>query len=155
MVDVATSRHFWIGPGTDERLTPSLPSSLVFLVALWLGFAPFVLHFGVAARTGFVEPDDVLVAMLISASALVRMTVPKDLPVLSVVNAAAGVWLVATAFLFAAPGDSVRATVNDVLCGVLLLGLGAASAALTYAQRSEVRARSAGRPDRDGDRRAS
>jgi hypothetical protein len=136
MADVATSRHFWIGPGTEERMTPSLPSSLTLLVGLWLGFSPFVVRFGLADPSGFVGVDDVVLAIVVSVLAMIRMTVPKDLPVLSVLNAAAGAWLVGTAFFFSASGHPSRAVVNDVVCGVLLIVLGVTSAVLTYRQRS-------------------
>ncbi|WP_033288085.1 SPW repeat domain-containing protein [Amycolatopsis jejuensis] len=139
MVDVVTSRHFWIGPGTEERMTPSLPSSLTLLVGLWLGFAPFVVHFGLADPSGFVDIDDVVLAIVVSVLAMIRMTAPKDLPVLSLINAAAGVWLAGTAFLFSASGHPVRAVVNDVVCGVLLVALGVTSAVLTYRQRAAAR----------------
>lgn len=139
MADVATSRHFWIGPGTEERMTPSLPSSLTLLVGLWLGFSPFAARFGLADPSGFVDVDDVVLAIVVSVLAMIRMTAPKDLPVLSLLNAAAGAWLVGTAFVFSAAGHPGRAFANDVVCGVLLLALGLTSAALTYRQRAAAR----------------
>ncbi len=62
-------RHFWIGPGTERVTTPSLPSSLVFLAALWLGFAPRVLHYA-RADGGFASSGDVLLLVLAGLSAL-------------------------------------------------------------------------------------
>ncbi|PXY31398.1 hypothetical protein BAY60_03145 [Prauserella muralis] len=122
-------------------MTPSLPSSLMFLCAVWLGFAPFALHYGFPGYSAAVDTNDVVVALVVGAIALFRVVAPRDLPWLSLVNAALGVWLVAGAFLLdhSAARQAGAAVANDVVLGVLLAALGTLSAALTYRQRAAER----------------
>lgn len=137
MVTRGVEKHFWIGPGTEGALTPSLPSSLAFVAALWLGFAPYVLHFS-HVRGGLADGIDVLVALVVGILALIRTVVPRDFPVFSVVNAMLGLWLVVAPFVL---GYTVaRIVVVDLVVGVLLLGLSGLSAVLTYRQRAKERA---------------
>ncbi|WP_158896308.1 SPW repeat domain-containing protein [Amycolatopsis anabasis] len=134
---VPVHRHLWIGPSTEGRLTPSLPSSLVFLLAVWLGFAPFVLHYQWPPLSGSGDLNDVLIALVAGSLAMTRLVAPRDLPWLSLVNAALGGWLIAAPFVLdylpAAHAD--RAIVNDAAVGTAMLILGTASAAMTYRQR--------------------
>jgi hypothetical protein len=135
MVTRGVEQHFWIGPGTEGALTPSLPSSLAFVAALWLGFAPYVLHFS-HVRGGLADGIDVLVALVVGVLALVRTVVPRDFPAFSVVNAMLGVWLLVAPFALGC--ELVRVLVTDLVVGVLLLGLSGLSAALTYRQRAKA-----------------
>ncbi|MCR6488964.1 SPW repeat protein [Amycolatopsis sp. OK19-0408] len=137
MVTRGGEQHFWIGPGTEGALTPSLPSSLAFVAALWLGFAPYVLHFS-QVRHGLADSIDVLVALVVAVLALVRTVVPRDYPAFSVVNAALGLWLIVAPFLLGY--DLTRVIVTDLVVGVLLLGLSGLSAVLTYRQRAKAQA---------------
>ncbi|MEU0529050.1 SPW repeat domain-containing protein [Amycolatopsis tolypomycina] len=132
MVTRGAGQHFWIGPGTEGALTPSLPSSLAFVAALWLGFAPYVLHFS-QVRGGLANGIDVAVALVVAVLALIRTVVPRDFPAFSVVNAALGLWLVAAPFVLGY--TRARIVVVDLVVGVLLLTLSGLSAALTYRQR--------------------
>ncbi|MEU4248441.1 hypothetical protein AB0F15_13635 [Amycolatopsis sp. NPDC026612] len=134
MVTRGAEQHFWIGPGTEGILTPSLPSSLAFVAALWLGFAPYVLHFS-RVRGGLADGIDVLVAVVVAVFALVRTVAPRDLPVLSVVNAILGLWLVVAPVVLGY--TLVRIVVVDLVVGVLLVGLSGLSALLTYRQRAK------------------
>ncbi|MEC3975825.1 SPW repeat domain-containing protein [Amycolatopsis sp. H20-H5] len=136
MVDQQAERYLWIGPGTDSRVNPSLPSSFVFLDALWLGFAPFVLHHGVAA-SGFAATNDVMIAIIVVASALARIVAPKNMPWLSLLNAALGLWLIVAALALRPAGMGVS-KIDDLVMGALLLALGGVSAVLTYRQRADV-----------------
>lgn len=135
MVTRGVEQHFWIGPGTEGALTPSLPSSLAFVAALWLGFAPYVLHFS-EVRGGLADGIDVLVALVVGVLALVRTVVPRDFPAFSVVNAALGLWLVVAPFVLGY--ELARVVVTDLVVGVLLLGLSGLSAVLTYRQRAKA-----------------
>ncbi|MCR6490551.1 hypothetical protein M8542_47895 [Amycolatopsis sp. OK19-0408] len=139
MAGQVAGSHFWVGPGTERSLTPSLPSSLVFLAGVWVGFAPYVLHYSSAVT---VTGSDVLVALIVSVLALARTIVPRDWPLFSVANAVLGCWLLLTPFtlgtLFGVT-DPRRAVVDDVVVGALLLALGGLSAYLTYRQRSVTR----------------
>jgi len=137
MVTRGVEQHFWIGPGTEGALTPSLPSSLAFVAALWLGFAPYVLHFS-QVRGGLADGIDVVVALVVATLALIRTVAPRDFPVLSVVNALLGLWLVVAPFVLAY--TRVRIVVVDLVVGVLLLGLSGLSAVLTYRQRGKAKA---------------
>ncbi|GHF32432.1 hypothetical protein FHX82_005140 [Amycolatopsis bartoniae] len=129
------ARHLWVGGPADGHVTPSLPSSLVFLAAVWLGFAPFALHYHFATLNGAADINDVDVALVVATLALVRMIAPRDLPWLSVVNAALGAWLVASPFVLGYAGSAPRATVNEIAVGTALVLLGASSAVLTYRER--------------------
>jgi hypothetical protein len=135
MVTRGVEQHFWIGPGTEGALTPSLPSSLAFLAALWLGFAPYMLHFS-HVRGGLADGIDVLVALVVGVLALVRTVAPRDYPVFSVVNAVLGLWLVVAPFVLGY--ELARVVVTDLVVGVLLLGLSGLSAVLTYRQRAKA-----------------
>ncbi|WIV56340.1 SPW repeat protein [Amycolatopsis nalaikhensis] len=101
---------------------------------MWLGFAPYVLHFS-QVRGGLADGIDVLV---VGALALVRTVVPRDFPVFSVVNAVLGLWLVVAPFVLGY--QLARVVVTDLVVGVLLLGLSGLSAVLTYRQRAKARA---------------
>ncbi|WP_284740356.1 SPW repeat domain-containing protein [Amycolatopsis sp. RTGN1] len=135
MVTRGVEQHFWIGPGTEGALTPSLPSSLAFVAALWLGFAPYVLHFS-EVRGGLANGIDVLVALVVGVLALVRTVVPRDFPAFSVVNAVLGLWLVVAPFVLGY--ELARVVVTDLVVSVLLLGLSELSAVLTYRQRAKA-----------------
>lgn len=130
--------QFWTGPATEGHLTPSLPSSLMFLCAVWLGFAPFALHYGFPSLSAAVDTNDVLLAVVVGTLALLRTVFPRALPWLSIVNAALGGWLFVSAFVLdhAAARRSEAAFLNDVVVGLLLFGLGLTSAWLTYRQRT-------------------
>jgi hypothetical protein len=136
MVARSAREHFWIGPGTEGVLTPSLPSSLSFVVALWLGFAPYVLHFS-HVRGGLADGIDVFVALVVAILALIRTVAPRDFPVFSIVNAILGLWLVVAPVLL--DYTRVRIVVVDLVVGILLVGLSGLSAALTYRQRAKAR----------------
>ncbi|MBK1784869.1 SPW repeat domain-containing protein [Prauserella cavernicola] len=131
----ARANHLWTGPATEGRLTPSLPSSIMFLSAVWLGFAPFALDYSASTTA---ETSDVLVAAIAGTLALIRVLAPRDLPWLSLINAGLGAWLIVAAFAFDEPGQN-PAVVNDLLIGVVLLVLGLASATMTYRQRAAER----------------
>ncbi|MFI5593181.1 SPW repeat protein [Amycolatopsis sp. NPDC051758] len=135
MVTRGAEQHFWIGPGTEGALTPSLPSSLAFVAALWLGFAPYVLHFS-QVRGGLADGIDVFVALVAAVLALVWTVVPRDYPAFSVVNAVLGLWLIVAPFVLGY--DLARVIVTDLVVGVLLLGLSGLSALLTYRQRAKA-----------------
>ena len=142
MVTRGAEQHFWIGPGTEGALTPSLPSSLAFVAALWLGFAPYVLHFS-QVRGGLADGIDVFVALVVAVLALVRTVVPRDYPAFSVVNAVLGLWLIVAPFVLGY--DFARVIVTDLVVGVLLLGLSGLSALLTYRQRAKAQVEGLGR----------
>ncbi|ASR38570.1 hypothetical protein BAY61_30265 [Prauserella marina] len=133
--------HYWNGPATEGRMTSGLPSSLMFLCAVWLGFAPFALDYGFAGFSSAVDVNDVVVALIVGAIALARMVAPDDLPWLSLVNAALGAWLVVGAFALDHTGarQPGAALANDVVIGAALLVLGVAGALLTYRQRAKAR----------------
>lgn len=132
--------QFWTGPATEGHLTPSLPSSLMFLCAVWLGFAPFALHYNFPDVSAAVDTNDVILAVVVGTLALLRMVFPRALPELSVVNAALGGWLVVSAFVLdhAAARRSEAAFLNEVAVGLALVGLGLTSAWLTYRQRARA-----------------
>jgi hypothetical protein len=140
-----TARHFWTGPGTEGRMTPSLPSSLIFLSAVWLGFAPFTLHYRFPTLSGAGDVNDIVLALVVGTLALIRTVLPKDFPWLSLINAVLGGWLITAPFVldYAAAARASRASANDVLVGVVLLVLGITSALLTYGQRAAARSATA------------
>lgn len=136
------ARHFWIGPATEGRLTPSLPSALAFLLAIWLGFAPFVLQYYVPARGGAGPASDMAVAVVVGFLAFARLVAPRDFPWLSLVIAGLGGWLIVAPLVlhYASAGGAPAEVGNDEVVGALLLLLGAASALMTYRQRTAERA---------------
>lgn len=137
---VVGKNQFWTGQAVEGHLTPSLPSSLAFVSAVWLGFAPFALHYGFPDLAAAVDTNDVTLAVVVGALALFRVVFPRALPALSLVNAALGGWLVVSAFVLdhAAARRGDAAFVNDVVVGLVLATLGIASAWLTYRQRART-----------------
>lgn len=127
-------RHLWVGPDTEGRLTPSLPSGLAFLLAIWLGFAPFALHYRFPTVSGAGEINDVTTALVVASLALFRVIAPRDLPWLSLANATLGLWLVIAPFALRDTGSAL-ATTNDIAVGVVLIALSGSSAVMTYRER--------------------
>ncbi|MFF5985512.1 SPW repeat domain-containing protein [Prauserella flavalba] len=134
MPTTARANHFWTGPETEGRLTPSLPSSIMFLCTVWLGFAPFALHYG-SSGASVVDTNDVVVALIAGTLALIRVIAPRDLPGLSLAGAALGAWLIVAAFVLDHPAQDPGG-VNDLVMGVALVALGLTSATMTYRQRA-------------------
>ncbi|SDC99578.1 SPW repeat domain-containing protein [Actinokineospora iranica] len=138
--NISVTPHFWVGPDTEGRLTPSLPSSLAFLLSVWLGFAPFVLHYRFPASTSVGDLNDMLVALIVGSLALVRMVAPRDLPGLSVIIAALGGWLLAAPFVLDyAEEHMVGAIISNEVVGTGLVALGTMSAVFTYRLRTAER----------------
>ncbi|MQA09784.1 MAG: hypothetical protein GEU98_14775 [Pseudonocardiaceae bacterium] len=136
------ARHFWVGPATEGRLTPGLPSAVAFLFAVWLGFAPFALHYDFPTLSAATDVNDVVVGLVVGVLALARTVAPRDVPWFSSIIAALGGWLVlAPLFLdYSSAVHAERAVVNDVVVGVVLVLLGTAGAIMTYRQRAVERA---------------
>ncbi|PRX44520.1 SPW repeat-containing protein [Prauserella shujinwangii] len=126
-------------------MTPGLPSSLLFLCSVWLVFAPFALHYGFPTLSAAVDTNDVTVAVVAGMLAFARMVAPRDLPWLSLVNAALGAWLMVATFVldYSAARHPGLAMANDLVVGAALLVLGTISATATYRQRSAERHRTA------------
>lgn len=111
-----------------RRLTDELahtPSEAIVLAGMWLTCAPLVLDHETAdiAFSGF---NDVIVGLTIVAIAFIRVVVPEQTAPLSLIIAALGAWLLAAPFVrgyHTAPA----ATANDIIVGVVVMLLAAAS----------------------------
>ncbi len=114
----------------------------MFLCAVWLGFAPFALHYGFPTLSAAVDTNDVTVAVVVGALAFTRVVAPRDLPWFSVLSAVLGAWLVLAPLVldYSAARQPGYAVVNDVVVGLALLVLGTVSATMTYRQRAAERA---------------
>ena len=135
------TRNFWVGHQTEGRLTPSLPSGLVVLLAVWLGFAPFALHYRFPTINGAGDINDVMVALVVGVLAATRVVLPRGRVWPSVVNAVIGVWLIAAPFVLDyATSKTASATVNDVVAGVLLVILSGSAALMTHREHQAERA---------------
>jgi hypothetical protein len=125
----------------QNSIGTSVASTVTFLAGVWLIISPFALDYP-DTDVGFAGyRNDVLVGAVIGALALVRAATPHDLPWFSVVNAALGGWLIAApqVLAYAEAADASNATANDVIVGVVVLVVAAASAAFTYRERAHVR----------------
>lgn len=119
------------GPGPDRddpRFGAEAFSVLAFLAGVWLVIAPFALdHDGSAAAW-----NDTVVGIAVAAVALVRMLAPARTAALGIVNVGLGAWLVVAPLVLDLPTAAAR---NDVVVGILLVLVAAASAALGYRAR--------------------
>lgn len=125
----------WIPPGARAA------SAVVFLDGVWLLLAPFVLDYAPRPEGLGAYWNDLVVGGVVALLALVRALAPEHLPLLSLVNAALGAWLLVSPFVldYAAEPYAMRATGNDVAVGVLVLVVAVASAVTTYQRRKAAR----------------
>lgn len=123
----------------DEGVFAAALSAMVFLAGVWLVLAPFVLGYpdGSAGRW-----NDIVVGVAVAVVALVRMVAPIRSVTVGLVNVGLGVWLVAAPFVLFYNDEAVAAagTVNDLVAGVVIIALAAAS--MVAGRRSR------GRPER-------
>lgn len=106
-------------------------SALALLAGVWLVLAPFALDGLDSAATG----NTTVVGVAVAAVALVRMAAPVRTAAVGIVNVGLGGWLVAAPLVLDLPAP---AAVNDVVVGVLLVVVSAASAVLGLRARRRL-----------------
>jgi hypothetical protein len=102
-------------------------SGINILLGIWLIIAPFVLGYSNIERATW---NAIIVGVLVLAMAAVRISDPARRPGLSWANMVLGIWLILSPFImdysrFAEP------LWNDIICGVVIAGMAAWSAAAT------------------------
>ncbi len=98
-----------------------IASGLSVIVAIWEILAPFLLGY-----SGMVVPttNAIVVGLLVGILAAVRYLGTAALNWLSWINVVAGLWLAISPFVLGYSGVSA-ATVNDIVIGIVIIGLNA------------------------------
>ncbi|GGS43803.1 MULTISPECIES: SPW repeat domain-containing protein [Actinokineospora] len=117
LVDRALLSQRRHAPGWGARAA----NALVLLAGLWLLAAPFVLDY---------PPwNDVVVGLLLVATAVPRVLRPASTPWTGVAQALLALWLIAAPSVFGYRGDA------DVVTGIAVLVIAGSTAALAFAGR--------------------
>ena len=104
------------------------PSAFVALAGLWLICAPFVLDHGTTSGGYDGRWNDVVVGGVLMLVAMIRVIAPIGTGRLSLINVAAGLWLVAAPFVLGHSGIAAREAMwNDIITGVIVVMVAAVS----------------------------
>lgn len=117
-------------PGKDYGNVKSA-SGFVMLAGIWLLLAPFVLDHGKRPAAMW---NEVVVGAIVLVLAAVRVARPDRFIGLSWVNLFAGLWLIAAPFV-CGYSDVARAMWNDIIVGIVIAAMAAASASMTGSLR--------------------
>lgn len=124
-------------PEPGRRSTAQLASGLNVLAGIWLLLAPFALDYrGTSSDAMW---NDVIIGASVALLALVRVMSPRATAELSWVNFVLGVWLIFAplALDYNQGADRVAATANDIILGLIVIGLAAWSATSGRRDRRE------------------
>lgn len=107
--------------------TATMVSGLNLLLGLWLVIAPWALDYSSQNNAVW---NQVVIGIAIAVIALVRVMAPVQTASWSWVNAVLGAWLIIAPFVLAYNDTGRETTIlwNDVIVGVLVLGLAVWSA---------------------------
>lgn len=106
-------------------------SGFVMLAGIWLLVAPFVLGHGDRPAAMW---NEVVVGAIVLVIGGVRVANPERFVGLSWVNLIAGLWLIAAPFV-CGYSDVARAMWNDIVVGIVIAAMAAASASMTSSLR--------------------
>lgn len=124
----------------EARYTGQLQTAngLLFLVALWLVVAPWVLSYDVATGVAYVE---MATGTAVAAVALLRLTLPSAVLGLVWVAFALGLWTICAPFVLGYPVgfDRAAALWNGVLSGAAVVALAGWQVVVTDNARSAAR----------------
>ena len=112
------------------EVVATLPSRITVAAGAWLLVAPFVLSYSPTAASFHAYWNDAAAGIALVFAGLLRLTLSGRATWLAALSAGLGGWLVAAPFVlgFAATGDALRATVNEVAVGILVVVLAVLSA---------------------------
>ena len=102
-------------------------SGFNILAGIWLILASFVLGYAAVAAAMW---NEIVVGVVVLVLAAVRVGNPDRFAGLSWINMAAGLWLIAAPFV-CGYSEVPRAMWNDVIMGIVVAALAAASASIT------------------------
>lgn len=102
-------------------------SGFVVLAGLWLMLSPFVLGHGDRSAAMW---NEVVVGAIVLVLAGIRVARPDRFAGLSWVNLIAGLWLIAAPFV-CGYSEVARAMWNDIIVGLVIAAMAAASASMT------------------------
>lgn len=112
------------GSNAGWRETVAAISSLNLIAGIWLIIAPWVLGY----TAGDPKWNDVVFGAIIAGLALLRTVGIRPTAWASAVNMVIGAWLFASAFWL---DSSTQATTNDIILGIVVFVLAAASMSAT------------------------
>lgn len=125
-----------VGIGLPDRATrwqqrvpgpqlPGLISGVTLMLGIWLAATPLVWAYGDTDGGFDARRNDALVGLALTAVGVARLTRPVRLVTATVVGGLLGGWLIIAPFLlhYGFGPDSTRATLNDVLVGLVVAGL--------------------------------
>ena len=108
----------------NHRAEVGIASGINVLLGIWLIFSPWLSGY-VIASVG-TQWNSALVGILITICGALRYSSPHHYLVLSVVNAALGVWCVLSPWIFHYSADTARSW-SSVLLGIAVIALAAFS----------------------------
>jgi hypothetical protein len=125
-----------VGTGLPNRATrwqqrvpgpklPGLISGVTLLLGIWLAATPLLWAYGDTGGGFDARWNDALVGLALTALGVARLTRPVRLMSTTTVGGLLGGWLIIAPLLlgYGFGPDSTRATLNDMLVGVIVAGL--------------------------------
>lgn len=124
-------------PGGSDRVQGtaiSLPNALLLIAGVWLIISRFVFDYPLAGATAGGVLNGVVIGIAVAIMALVRMSAYRSNPMINVVTVVAGMWMMASPWVFGYPhfGTGGRPGWSDIIVGgaIILFGLLGASGQL-------------------------